>query len=345
MIDFRCPNCSKKVSVADEHAGKRGKCPQCKQVMVIPSSAEDEPNPLLDVLAEQQHGTEHLGVERMVREASAPEVRTGGSAGRMILKITVILAFVSIAGLGLWAWNNYSDLFLDSDSLLRQQFETAATDQLPNILNQSDDAWDIFDRMRAGESVEQAMKNASDQGTDLDYSDHDVVRVEVERLADSEVYDAVGTAFWEQAGSADGSKGSFKLGRLKEDQSWVQYEEPPDPALVTFIDQAQPLIRSARRLKSLREVGGNYREYREVVVALRTELQGAPNSVNSDSSRFLKAIDTASNEYAQAVDYWLKNIKGPLRLWEEDQERSFSAGDQALNSALSLFESLEREAE
>src|SRR6266511_2830452 len=36
MIKFRCPHCSKEVSAADEHAGKKAKCPSCQQVFQIP---------------------------------------------------------------------------------------------------------------------------------------------------------------------------------------------------------------------------------------------------------------------------------------------------------------------
>lgn len=37
-IQFSCP-CGKKLSVADAHAGKQGKCPQCGQVLTVPVPA------------------------------------------------------------------------------------------------------------------------------------------------------------------------------------------------------------------------------------------------------------------------------------------------------------------
>ena len=39
MIAFTCPSCSKKLSVKDEFAGKRGTCPHCKQAVVVPQAA------------------------------------------------------------------------------------------------------------------------------------------------------------------------------------------------------------------------------------------------------------------------------------------------------------------
>ena len=36
MIKFRCKNCGRKFSVPEIHAGKKGKCPKCKNIVVVP---------------------------------------------------------------------------------------------------------------------------------------------------------------------------------------------------------------------------------------------------------------------------------------------------------------------
>jgi len=36
MIEFSCENCGQKITVPQVHAGKRGKCPKCKQIVTIP---------------------------------------------------------------------------------------------------------------------------------------------------------------------------------------------------------------------------------------------------------------------------------------------------------------------
>jgi hypothetical protein len=36
MIRFKCPHCGKEVSAGDEHAGKKGRCPGCRQLFLIP---------------------------------------------------------------------------------------------------------------------------------------------------------------------------------------------------------------------------------------------------------------------------------------------------------------------
>ena len=43
-IDIQCPTCSKKMSVPDSFAGKRGKCPKCSTKVDIPAA----PNPDLE---------------------------------------------------------------------------------------------------------------------------------------------------------------------------------------------------------------------------------------------------------------------------------------------------------
>jgi phage FluMu protein Com len=39
MIALTCPGCGKSLNVKDEFAGKRGKCPHCKQPVTIPAPA------------------------------------------------------------------------------------------------------------------------------------------------------------------------------------------------------------------------------------------------------------------------------------------------------------------
>ena len=40
-IEFHCDHCGKLVRTADEHAGKRGKCPTCHQSVYIPSPRDE----------------------------------------------------------------------------------------------------------------------------------------------------------------------------------------------------------------------------------------------------------------------------------------------------------------
>ena len=40
MIKFQCDNCGKNFSVPEDQAGKKGKCPKCKTLVVVPVSED-----------------------------------------------------------------------------------------------------------------------------------------------------------------------------------------------------------------------------------------------------------------------------------------------------------------
>jgi DNA-directed RNA polymerase subunit RPC12/RpoP len=40
IVDFHCKDCGQKISVPEVHAGKKGKCPKCKHLVVVPKHAQ-----------------------------------------------------------------------------------------------------------------------------------------------------------------------------------------------------------------------------------------------------------------------------------------------------------------
>ena len=56
MIKFSCENCGQKITVPRVHAGKRGKCPKCKQIVTIPEQITPDTEP-------KNNDTKPLGVE------------------------------------------------------------------------------------------------------------------------------------------------------------------------------------------------------------------------------------------------------------------------------------------
>ena len=48
MIKFNCKNCGQRISVPEMHAGKKGKCPKCKTIVVVPKINDDTPLKLQD---------------------------------------------------------------------------------------------------------------------------------------------------------------------------------------------------------------------------------------------------------------------------------------------------------
>jgi predicted RNA-binding Zn-ribbon protein involved in translation (DUF1610 family) len=43
MLRFNCDNCGCKIKVPDKHAGRKGKCPKCGQIVLIPAVTAQEP--------------------------------------------------------------------------------------------------------------------------------------------------------------------------------------------------------------------------------------------------------------------------------------------------------------
>ncbi len=66
MIRFNCKNCGQKISVPEVHAGKKGKCPKCKTIVVVPEINDDIS------LKPRDSDTDSL---QYVQQPSEPELR------------------------------------------------------------------------------------------------------------------------------------------------------------------------------------------------------------------------------------------------------------------------------
>ncbi len=43
MIQFQCPHCTKEIRAADEHIGKKIRCPKCREVLTVPGDTAVKP--------------------------------------------------------------------------------------------------------------------------------------------------------------------------------------------------------------------------------------------------------------------------------------------------------------
>jgi hypothetical protein len=78
MIEFSCENCGQKITVPRVHAGKRGKCPKCKQIVTIPKQTTldtrtknndtKSPGVELDISLKEQN------LDRSAGEEETPEI-------------------------------------------------------------------------------------------------------------------------------------------------------------------------------------------------------------------------------------------------------------------------------
>jgi hypothetical protein len=59
MIEFQCNKCGQKISVHEKHAGKKGKCPKCKNVLVVPELQNSSCAPEQSVPKDKQQGSKY----------------------------------------------------------------------------------------------------------------------------------------------------------------------------------------------------------------------------------------------------------------------------------------------
>ncbi len=256
MIHFHCPNCSKKVTVADEHAGKRGKCPKCQQVVIIPSLKKEEPSPLHEALSDQRrkgdygvteltkpcpfcselildaaskckHCGEWLGAERMVRKTTAGRAIKDKSSRRLFTKKRVGLAlFLCVVIGGLWVWHTGPESTLEPEFLIRWDFEKVAQEKLIESKRRWNQALlnttaGLNTNQESGSDEAWVDKYGEPITSDHDYSRYKVARVEAERMTDSETHDAIGRAYWtDEKHPEAGEQGPFELVRRISDRTW-----------------------------------------------------------------------------------------------------------------------------
>lgn len=65
-IEFHCEHCQKMIRAADEHAGRRGKCPHCQNSVYIPAPA-DEVEPLNLAPVDETHERERQKLDEESR--------------------------------------------------------------------------------------------------------------------------------------------------------------------------------------------------------------------------------------------------------------------------------------
>jgi DNA-directed RNA polymerase subunit RPC12/RpoP len=58
MIKFKCSQCGKEISAADEHAGRKAKCPGCQAILQIPGGRPAPPPPPKPVVPEVEEVAE-----------------------------------------------------------------------------------------------------------------------------------------------------------------------------------------------------------------------------------------------------------------------------------------------
>jgi len=88
VIEFQCDNCGRKFSVPEDQAGKKGKCPKCKNVVFIPDVQKSDIVPKQNNSGESQNGPRYstfdltlLEVPQLDEAQEKRTVESGNAAG------------------------------------------------------------------------------------------------------------------------------------------------------------------------------------------------------------------------------------------------------------------------
>ena len=101
MIVFECPDCNRKLTVADNHAGKKMGCPNCKARITIPpdnaAALPIEPSAIFKAKTQlaPANGERQTASRTEFEETPRPSPRRNGSGlGLWLALITAVLAFL-----------------------------------------------------------------------------------------------------------------------------------------------------------------------------------------------------------------------------------------------------------
>lgn len=73
MIKFCCKNCGQKISVPEIHAGKKGRCPKCKNIVIIPKYKTTEPEVPIARATDDKTKPEKSPLDSAVFDVPPPE--------------------------------------------------------------------------------------------------------------------------------------------------------------------------------------------------------------------------------------------------------------------------------
>ncbi len=134
-----------------------------------------------------------------------------------------------------------------------------------------------------------------------------------------------------------------------------------DPKVLQYYEKIQPVVKETRHLQALREVGGNYKEHKDALIALKAAYNGSGikdidsrdpwvktanenhiwiSAFNANMATVLIKFDTALAAWGDAI-----NAASAVSRVEAERERdiNFRAGDKDIAEALDCYADIERE--
>lgn len=125
VIRFKCPKCSKVISVKDENAGKKGRCPRCKEIVVVPKAEDSEAQPTRGVILTQEPKTHQENKQPGQPNAKVNVSDNVRSSKKWKYGIGVLCVLVVI---GLWRGCSERALEKESINEMQQQWDETTTE-------------------------------------------------------------------------------------------------------------------------------------------------------------------------------------------------------------------------
>ena len=125
VIRFKCPKCSKVISVKDENAGKKGRCPRCKEIVVVPKAETSEAQPTRGVVLTQDPNTHQENKQPGQPNAKVNVSDNVRSSKKWKYGIGVLCVLVVIG-----LWRGCSERALEKESIngIQQQWDETTTE-------------------------------------------------------------------------------------------------------------------------------------------------------------------------------------------------------------------------
>jgi len=87
MIKFNCDNCGRKFSAPESYAGKKGRCPKCKNVVFIPDARKSGSSPQENNSGEPQNDPRYSDFDLTLLEV--PQIGEAQEKIRVFLLVFV----------------------------------------------------------------------------------------------------------------------------------------------------------------------------------------------------------------------------------------------------------------
>ena len=97
-----CPYCGKKLKIKDKHAGKRGTCPSCRHLFIIPPPSAEPPEEKHTPQKTHDVSPSQPPVPQTAKQSASSSSPSGAAFASILMnRLYILIGFVVVAGLAL----------------------------------------------------------------------------------------------------------------------------------------------------------------------------------------------------------------------------------------------------